>query len=155
MIYRNKVTSEKHLYLTLTKVRNGDVRVIIGSTLKMGAGTNIQTKLVASHDLDAPWKPSDMTQRLGRMVRQGNENSHVDLYRYVTEGTFDAYLYQMLENKQKFTSQIMTSKSPVRSCQDMDEVSLSYAEIKALSAGNPDTTRGAYKKRAILRCLSR
>lgn len=92
---------------------------------------------IASHDLDAPWKPSDMEQRRGRMVRQGNENSKVDLYRYVTEGTFDAYLYQMLENKQKFISQIMTSKSPVRSCQDLDEVSLSYAEIKALSAGNP------------------
>lgn len=119
------------------KVRKGEVRVIIGSTQKMGAGTNIQDKLIASHDLDAPWKPSDMEQRRGRMVRQGNENSHVDLYRYVTEGTFDAYLYQMLENKQKFTSQIMTSKSPVRSCQDLDEVSLSYAEIKALSAGNP------------------
>ena len=103
----------------------------------MGAGTNIQDKLIASHDLDAPWKPSDMEQRRGRMVRQGNENAKVDLYRYVTEGTFDAYLYQMLENKQKFISQIMTSKSPVRSCQDLDEVSLSYAEIKALSAGNP------------------
>lgn len=119
------------------KVRKGDIRVLIGSTQKMGAGTNIQDKLIASHDLDAPWKPSDMEQRRGRMVRQGNENSKVDLYRYVTEGTFDAYLYQMLENKQKFISQIMTSKSPVRSCQDLDEVSLSYAEIKALSAGNP------------------
>ncbi len=120
-----------------SKVRKGDVRVLIGSTQKMGAGTNIQTKLVALHDLDAPWKPSDMEQRRGRMVRQGNENSHVDLYRYVTEGTFDAYLYQMLENKQKFISQIMTSKSPVRSCEDLDEVTLSYAEVKALSAGNP------------------
>ena len=119
------------------KVRKGEIRVIIGSTQKMGAGTNIQDKLIASHDLDAPWKPSDMEQRRGRMVRQGNENKKVDLYRYVTEGTFDAYLYQMLENKQKFISQIMTSKSPVRSCQDLDEVSLSYAEIKALSAGNP------------------
>ena len=119
------------------KVRKGDIRVLIGSTQKMGAGTNIQDKLIASHDLDAPWKPSDMEQRRGRMVRQGNENSKVDLYRYVTEGTFDAYLYQMLENKQKFISQIMTSKSPVRSCEDLDEVSLSYAEIKALSAGNP------------------
>jgi hypothetical protein len=111
--------------------------VLIGSTDKMGAGTNIQNKLIASHDLDAPSRPSDMEQRRGRMVRQGNENAKVDLYRYVTEGTFDAYLYQMLENKQKFISQIMTSKSPVRSCQDLDEVSLSYAEIKALSAGNP------------------
>lgn len=137
------------------KVRKGEIRVLIGSTQKMGAGTNIQDKLIASHDLDAPWKPSDMEQRRGRMVRQGNENEKVDLYRYVTEGTFDAYLYQMLENKQKFISQIMTSKSPVRSCQDLDEVSLSYAEIKALSAGNPNTTRGAYGKRAILRCLRR
>ena len=119
------------------KVRKGDVRVIIGSTKKMGTGTNIQTKLVALHDLDAPWRPADMEQRRGRMVRQGNENEHVDHFRYVTEGTFDAYLYQMLENKQKFISQIMTSKSPVRSCQDMDEVTLSYAEVKALSAGNP------------------
>jgi len=119
------------------KVRKGEIRVLIGSTDKMGAGTNIQNKLVASHDLDAPSRPSDMEQRRGRMVRQGNENDKVDLYRYVSEGTFDAYLYQMLENKQKFTSQIMTSKSPVRSCQDLDEVTLSYAEIKALSAGNP------------------
>ncbi|MBQ6944679.1 MAG: helicase [Ruminococcus sp.] len=119
------------------KVRKGDVRVLIGSTKKMGTGTNIQTKLVALHDLDAPWRPADMDQRRGRMVRQGNENEHVDHFRYVTEGTFDAYLYQMLENKQKFISQIMTSKSPVRSCQDMDEVTLSYAEVKALSAGNP------------------
>lgn len=119
------------------KVRKGDVRVLIGSTSKMGAGTNVQNKLIASHDLDAPWKPSDMEQRRGRMVRQGNENDEVRLFRYVTEGTFDSYLYQMLENKQKFISQIMTSKSPVRSCQDMDEVALSYAEVKALSAGNP------------------
>ena len=119
------------------KVRKGEIRVLIGSTAKMGAGTNVQDKLIASHDLDAPWKPSDMEQRRGRMVRQGNENPHVQLFRYVTEGTFDAYLYQMLENKQRFISQIMTSKSPVRSCQDMDEVALSFAEIKALSAGNP------------------
>lgn len=119
------------------KVRKGEVRVLIGSTSKMGAGTNVQDKLIASHDLDAPWKPSDMEQRRGRMVRQGNENPHVQLFRYVTEGTFDAYLYQMLENKQRFISQIMTSKSPVRSCQDVDDVALSFAEIKALSAGNP------------------
>ena len=119
------------------KVRKGEIRVLIGSTSKMGAGTNVQDKLIASHDLDAPWKPSDMEQRRGRMVRQGNENPHVQLFRYVTEGTFDAYLYQMLENKQRFISQIMTSKSPVRSCQDMDDVVLSFAEIKALSAGNP------------------
>ncbi len=111
--------------------------MLIGSTQKMGAGTNVQNKLVASHDLDPPFRPSDMEQRKGRTVRQGNENEKVDLYRYVSEGTFDAYLYQMLENKQKFTSQIMTSKSPVRSCEDLDEVALSYAEIKALSAGNP------------------
>lgn len=132
----NANTEEKKDKL-FAKVRKGEVRVLIGSTQKMGAGTNIQDKLIASHDLDAPWKPSDMEQRRGRMVRQGNENKKVDLYRYVTEGTFDAYLYQMLENKQKFISQIMTSKSPVRSCQDLDDVSLSYAEIKALSAGNP------------------
>ncbi len=118
------------------KVRKGEIRVLIGSTSKMGAGTNVQDKLIASHDLDAPWKPSDMEQRRGRMVRQGNENPHVQLFRYVTEGTFDAYLYQMLENKQRFISQIMTSKSPVRSCQDVDDVALSFAEIKALSAGN-------------------
>ena len=129
--------TEKAKDKLFAKVRKGEIRVLIGSTDKMGAGTNIQNKLIASHDLDAPWKPSDMEQRRGRMVRQGNENEKVDLYRYVTEGTFDAYLYQMLENKQKFISQIMTSKSPVRSCQDLDEVSLSYAEIKALSAGNP------------------
>ena len=119
------------------KVKNGEIRVLIGSTQKMGAGTNVQDKLIASHDLDAPWKPADMEQRRGRMVRQGNENKKVHLYRYVTEGTFDAYLYQTLENKQKFISQIMTSKSPVRSCQDVDNVSLSFAEIKALSVGNP------------------
>lgn len=130
-------TTEEAKDKLFSKVRKGDIRVLIGSTQKMGAGTNIQTKLVALHDLDAPWKPSDMEQRRGRMVRQGNENSHVDLYRYVTEGTFDAYLYQILENKQKFISQIMTSNSPVRSCEDLDEVTLSYAEVKALSAGNP------------------
>ncbi|MDO5558389.1 MAG: helicase-related protein [Oscillospiraceae bacterium] len=118
-------------------VRSGKIRILIGSTSKMGAGTNVQNKLIASHDLDAPWKPSDMEQRRGRMVRQGNENKHVKLFRYVTEGTFDAYLYQMLENKQKFISQVMTSKSPVRSCQDVDDVTLSFAEVKALSAGNP------------------
>lgn len=119
------------------KVRTGEVRILIGSTLKMGAGTNVQNKVVASHDLDVPCKPADMEQRRGRMVRQGNENEKVQLFRYVTEGTFDAYMYQMLENKQKFISQIMTSKSPVRSCEDVDDVTLSYAEIKALSAGNP------------------
>ena len=119
------------------KVRNGDVRVIIGSTSKMGAGTNIQNRLIALHDLDAPWRPGDLEQRAGRIIRQGNQNKEVHIYRYVTEGTFDSYLWQTIENKQKFISQIMTSKSPVRSCEDMDETALSYAEIKALCAGNP------------------
>ena len=119
------------------KVRAGDVRILIGSTQKMGAGTNVQTKLVASHDLDAPYKPSDMEQRKGRMVRQGNENPKVDLYRYCTQDTFDAYLFQMLERKQKFISQIMTSKSPQRRCDDIDEATLSYAEVKALCIGDP------------------
>lgn len=130
-------TNEKQKEELFSKVRGGDIRVIIGSTSKMGAGTNIQDKLVASHDLDCPWKPSDMEQRRGRMVRQGNDNKNVQLFRYVTEGTFDAYLFQMLENKQKFISQIMTSKTPVRSCEDVDEAVLSYAEVKALCAGNP------------------
>ena len=120
------------------KMRDGDVRVLIGSTAKMGTGTNVQDRLIASHDLDAPWRPADMTQRLGRMVRQGNSNEKVDLYRYVTERTFDAYLYQTLENKAKYIAQIMTSKSPLRSCEDVDEASLSYAEAKALCAGNPE-----------------
>ncbi|MCM1435636.1 MAG: YodL domain-containing protein [Ruminococcus flavefaciens] len=119
------------------KVRSGDIRVLIGSTAKMGCGTNVQTKLVASHDLDAPWRPADMTQRLGRMVRQGNQNKKVRLFRYVTEKTFDSYLFQTLENKQKFIGQIMTSKSPARSCADVDASALSYSEIKALCAGNP------------------
>ncbi|MBQ7298565.1 MAG: DEAD/DEAH box helicase family protein [Clostridia bacterium] len=119
------------------KVRNGDVRVIIGSTSKMGAGTNIQDRLIALHDLDAPWRPGDLQQRAGRIIRQGNMNKEVHIYRYVTEGTFDSYLWQTIENKQRFISQIMTSKSPVRSCEDMDETALSYAEIKALCAGNP------------------
>ena len=103
----------------------------------MGAGTNIQDKIIASHDLDCPWKPADMTQRLGRMLRQGNNNKKVQLFRYVTESTFDAYLFQTLENKQRFISQIMTSKAPMRSCEDVDEQTLSFAEIKALCAGNP------------------
>lgn len=119
------------------KVRTGQVRVLLGSTQKMGAGTNVQDKLVAVHHLDVGWRPSDMTQRNGRIIRQGNRNPEVKIFQYVTEGTFDAYLYQTLENKQKFISQIMTSKSPVRSCEDVDEQSLSYAEIKALCAGNP------------------
>ena len=120
-----------------SKVRAGKVRVLLGSTQKMGAGTNVQDRLVAVHHLDVGWKPSDMTQRNGRIIRQGNRNKEVQVYNYVTEGTFDAYLYQTLENKQRFISQIMTSKSPVRSCEDVDEQALSYAEIKALCAGNP------------------
>ena len=120
-----------------SKVRSGDVRVLLGSTSKMGAGTNVQSRLVAVHHLDVGWKPSDMTQRNGRIIRQGNMNKEVKVFNYVTEGTFDAYLWQTLENKQRFISQIMTSKSPVRSCEDVDEQALSYAEIKALCAGNP------------------
>ncbi|WP_434783196.1 SNF2-related protein [Faecalibaculum rodentium] len=119
------------------KVRTGEVRVLLGSTQKMGAGTNVQDRLVAVHHLDVGWRPADMTQRNGRIIRQGNRNKQVQIFQYVTEGTFDAYLYQTLENKQKFISQIMTSKSPVRSCDDVDEQALSYAEIKALCAGNP------------------
>ena len=119
------------------KVRRGQVRVLMGSTFKMGAGTNVQQRLKALHDLDVPWRPADLEQRAGRIVRQGNTNSEVDLYRYVTEGTFDAYSYQLLESKQKFISQVMTSKSPVRSAEDVDETALSYAEIKALASGNP------------------
>ena len=119
------------------KVRSGNVRVLIGSTAKMGAGTNVQDRLVALHDLDAPWRPGDLDQRKGRIARQGNMNETVYVYRYVTENTFDAYLWQTLENKQKFISQIMTSKSPVRSCEDADETTLSYAEVKALCAGDP------------------
>ena len=119
------------------KVRSGQIRVLIGSTQKMGAGTNVQDRLIAVHHLDVGWRPADMTQRNGRIIRQGNRNPEVKVYQYVTEGTFDAYLYQTLENKQKFISQIMTSKSPVRSCDDVDEQALSYAEIKALCAGNP------------------
>ena len=120
-----------------SKVRTGDVRVLIGSTQKMGAGTNVQDRLIALHHLDCPWRPSDLIQRCGRIIRQGNQNPEVDIYTYVTEGTFDGYLYQLVENKQKFISQIMTSKTPVRSAEDIDEKALSYAEIKALAAGNP------------------
>lgn len=119
------------------KTRKGEVRVLLGSTQKMGAGTNVQDKLIALHDVDCPWRPSDLEQRSGRIVRQGNENPQVDIYRYVTEQTFDAYLYQLVEGKQKFASQIMTSKSPVRSAEDIDETTLSYAEIKMLATGNP------------------
>ena len=120
-----------------SKVRSGKVRILLGSTAKMGAGTNVQTLLVAVHHLDVGWRPSDMTQRNGRTIRQGNQNKRVFVYNYVTEGTFDAYLWQTLENKQKFISQIMTSKSPMRSCDDVDEQALSYAEVKALCAGDP------------------
>ena len=119
------------------KVRSGQVRVLLGSTSKMGAGTNVQDRLVAIHDLDCPWRPGDLQQRKGRIERQGNQNEKVHVFRYVTEGTFDAFLWQTVENKQKFISQIMTSKSPVRSCNDVDEVALSFAEIKALCAGDP------------------
>lgn len=119
------------------KVRRGEIRVLLGSTQRMGAGTNCQDKLIALHDIDCPWRPSDLEQRSGRIIRQGNENPEVDIYRYVTEGTFDAYLYQLIEGKQKFASQIMTSKSPVRSAEDIDETALSYAEIKMLATGNP------------------
>ena len=129
-------TDEKKKAL-FSRVRSGNVRVLLGSTAKMGAGTNVQDRLVALHDLDAPWRPGDLEQRKGRIARQGNMNETVHVYRYVTENTFDAYLWQTLENKQKFISQIMTSKSPVRSCEDADETTLSYAEVKALCAGDP------------------
>ena len=130
----NTEARKKELF---AKVRAGQVRIVLGSTQKMGAGTNVQDRLVALHDLDCPWRPSDLAQRLGRIVRQGNQNPEVDIYRYVTENTFDAYLYQLVENKQKFIAQIMTSKSPVRVADDIDETALSYSEIKALATGNP------------------
>ena len=120
-----------------SKVRKGDVRVLLGSTPKMGAGTNVQRLLYASHDLDCPWRPADLEQRAGRIIRQGNTNPDVHIRRYVTKDTFDSYMWQLVENKQKFISQIMTSKSPVRSAEDIDETALSYAEIKALATGNP------------------
>ena len=119
------------------KVRSGDVRILLGSTQKMGAGTNVQTLLYALHDIDCPWRPSDLEQRAGRIIRQGNTNDTVHIYRYVTKDTFDSYSYQLVENKQKFISQIMTSKAPVRMAEDIDETALSYAEIKALATGNP------------------
>ena len=130
----NTEARKKELF---AKVRSGQVRVLMGSTFKMGAGMNVQDRLIALHDLDCPWRPGDLEQRKGRIVRQGNKNKIVHIYRYVTEGTFDSYLWQTVENKQKFISQIMTSKSPVRSCEDIDETALSYAEIKALCAGDP------------------
>ncbi|MDE6280743.1 MAG: helicase C-terminal domain-containing protein, partial [Oscillospiraceae bacterium] len=129
----NTETKKKELF---GKVRSGQVRILLGSTQRMGAGTNAQQKLVALHHLDCPWRPSDLQQREGRIIRQGNENDEVDIYTYVTENTFDSYLYQMVENKQKFIGQIMTSKSPVRSAEDIDETALSYAEIKALCTGD-------------------
>jgi len=127
-------TKKKELF---NKVRSGDIRILIGSTAKMGAGTNVQNKIIAMHHLDCPWRPADLTQRNGRGIRQGNENPEIDIFTYVTEGTFDAYLYQIVETKQKFISQIMTSKTPVRSAEDIDEKALSYAEVKALATGNP------------------
>ena len=130
----NTEVRKKELF---SKVRTGQVRVLLGSTAKMGAGTNVQDRLIALHDLDCPWRPGDLAQRKGRIERQGNQNETVHVFRYVTEGTFDAYLWQTVENKQKFISQIMTSKSPVRSCDDVDETALSFAEIKALCAGDP------------------
>jgi len=130
----NTETQKKEMF---AKVRKGQIRVLMGSTQKMGAGTNVQDKLTALHDLDCPWRPSDLAQRLGRIVRQGNKNPEVEIFRYVTEGTFDSYLYQLVENKQKFIAQIMTSKTPVRVAEDVDETALSYAEIKALATGNP------------------
>ncbi|MCL2053004.1 MAG: SNF2-related protein [Oscillospiraceae bacterium] len=133
----HEADSEEKKKELFAKVRKGQVRVLLGSTAKMGSGTNVQNRLIALHDLDAPWRPSDMTQRLGRIKRQGNRNAKVKVFRYCTDKSFDSYLYQMLEYKQNFISQIMTSKSPVRSCDDVDEATLSYAEIKALCAGNP------------------
>ena len=135
--YIHTANSEAQKKELFGKVRSGQVRVLIGSTQKMGAGTNVQTKLIALHHLDCPWRPSDLQQREGRIIRQGNENPKVDIYTYVTENTFDSYLYQLVESKQKFIGQIMTSKSPVRSAEDIDETALSYAEIKALCAGDP------------------
>ena len=130
----NTEVRKKELF---SKVRSGQVRVLIGSTAKMGAGTNCQDKLIALHDADCPWRPSGLAQRLGRIVRQGNQNPEVEIFRYVTENTFDAYLYQLVENKQKFIAQIMTSKAPARIADDVDETALSYSEIKALATGNP------------------
>ena len=129
--------NEKEKDALFEKVRKGEVRILLGSTLMMGTGTNVQEKLLALHDLDVPWRPSDLEQRAGRIIRQGNENKNVKIFRYVTEGTFDAYLWQIIENKQRFISQIMTSKTPVRSAEDVDEATLSYAEIKAIATGNP------------------
>lgn len=133
----HEANSDKQKDELFAKVRKGEIRILMGSTQKMGAGTNVQNKLIALHDLDVPWRPADLEQRAGRIVRQGNENKEVNIYRYVTENTFDAYLWQTIENKQKFISQIMTSKTPVRVAEDVDESSLNYAEIKALATGDP------------------
>lgn len=135
--YIHEANTEVRKKELFSKVRSGQVRVLIGSTAKMGAGTNCQDKLIALHDADCPWRPSDLAQRLGRIVRQGNKNPEVEIFRYVTENTFDAYLYQLVENKQKFIAQIMTSKAPARIADDVDETALSYSEIKALATGNP------------------
>ena len=135
--YIHEANTEVRKKELFSKVRSGQVRVLIGSTAKMGAGTNVQDRLIALHDLDCPWRPSDLAQRLGRIVRQGNQNPEVEIFRYVTENTFDAYLYQLVENKQKFIAQIMTSKAPARIADDVDETALSYSEIKALATGNP------------------
>ena len=135
--YIHDANTETRKKVLFGRVRKGQVRILLGSTFKMGAGTNVQDKLIALHDLDCPWRPRDLEQRAGRIVRQGNNNDEVHIFRYVTENTFDAYLYQILENKQRFISQIMTSKSPVRSAEDIDETALSYAEVKALATGNP------------------
>ena len=143
-------TAEKKQEL-FNQMNSGDVRILLGSTQKCGAGMNAQERMIALHHLDAPLRPSDMEQRNGRIERQGNSNPEVDIFRYVTDKSFDAYLYQILENKQRFISQVMTSKTPERVCSDVDEQALDYAEVKALCAGNPNTTRGAYGKRAILR----
>ena len=123
------------------RVREGRTRILVGSTQKLGTGTNVQTRLVATHDLDCPWRPSDLEQRLGRIVRRGNLNERVSVYRYVTSGTFDSYLYQLVQNKQAFISQVFTSESPVREASDLDETVLSYAEIKALATGDPNIQR--------------
>ena len=137
IVFIHEANTEEKKAELFAKVRAGQVRILIGSTPKLGAGTNVQDRLIALHHLDCPWKPSDLEQQEGRILRQGNHNDKVKIFRYVTEGTFDAYMWQILENKQKFISQIMTSKSPVRACEDVDDTALSYAEIKALATGNP------------------
>ena len=141
----NTETKKAELF---AKVRSGQVRILLGSTPKLGAGTNIQDRLIALHHLDCPWKPSDLEQQEGRILRQGNRNQKVKIFRYVTENTFDSYMWQILENKQKFISQIMTSKSPVRACDDVDDPALTYAEIKALATENPYICKKQNRKRS-------